>query len=144
MSRIYESFLTILSIERGEPQPTVSYEGIRKGGFMTSQKKNQFICEQSGGCWHELHNYADEDGIACSKCGKAFSIIEAYMANPDFESEAGRVQLLKLIREHKDFGDFLAFYKTGAPIGLYLPSIIVSYIRTDFITDDTGKFRDAV
>ena len=82
-------------------------------------RKDKFICEKLGICWHEWVEYK------CRFCGE-FDCVE----NPDFTSEAGRVQLLKLIDN---------IHEWNLHLRSIWPHIVIGWIK-----DDTGKFRDAV
>ena len=98
---------------------------------MTSQEKDKFIAEKLGHKW-EGEKYAEQNHIHHCACGNVFSCpapsIEWQNDFPDFTSETGRVQLLKLISKKH-----LAFF-----IGDSRQWVI------ELMTDDTGKFRDAV
>ena len=77
---------------------------------MTSQEKDKFICERLGLVWFTDPERTDY---------------------PDFTSEAGRVQLLKLVA-----GGVLNRYSFINDKGVW--------DLTYLMTDDTGKFRDEV
>ena len=100
---------------------------------MKSQEKDKFIVEQLGGCWHELNRYEKFKGycVICEKCGKKFPIDtfhDSLHGNPAFSSEAGRVQLLKLMDDNHDW---------NLRIRGYMPFIIINWIK-----NDNGEFRD--
>lgn len=92
---------------------------------MTSEGKNKFICQHPdiNIGWHE----PTEERIATSRraiiykcsCGE----INCDKENPDFTSEAGIIQLLKLI--HKKY-------------------CLRNYVDIECMEDDNGLFRDKV
>lgn len=92
---------------------------------MTSQEKDKFICEKLELCWHDFNGNG-----CCRNCKQFRSEVKS---NPDFTTEAGRVQLLKLIVKHEKYYDFCCDIGTG-----------IFTIPVRYIEDDTGKFRDAV
>ena len=109
---------------------------------MTSQEKDRYICEKLVIHWHEyqwrsgstVETYFSE----CS-CGHKTHFIESQKKNPDFTSEAGRVQLLKLISKRPDFLKFLS----STYVWLVKSDAVTAH-WADMFLDDTGKFRDAV
>lgn len=105
---------------------------------MTSQEKDKFICEKLGVCWHEwVTNYGhDSDMLMCKHC---WEYPREVNPNPDFTSEAGRVQLLKLMIKHKDWKNFV--WSLGFS---YFTQSLCAQLLEDYFADDTGKFRDAV
>jgi len=95
-------------------------------GYPMTQEKDKFICEKLGICWHEWKS--DHASFTCIKCGYRCNSSETPPKNLDFTSEAGRVQLLKLLVDKDEF-----WLEDDSFLDL-----------EDFMLDDTGKFRDAV
>jgi len=87
--------------------------------------KNKELAELLGLCWHEC-NYT-----VCDYCTE----------NPDFTSDAGKVQLLRLMMERDDFEDFFDHIKGSFYNQIHLRK--ENMIPLDYITDTTGKLRDA-
>lgn len=98
---------------------------------MTSQEKDKFICEKLGVEWHEQ---LLADGTCA--CGYKHWCVNASALNPDFSSEAGRVQLLRLMNEQDKIWSFFTEYPERQN-GLF------GHLLT-YMLNDTGKFRDAV
>ena len=107
--------------------------------------KNKRLAELLGICWHERVQVKGGPLNRCEcSCGKPDSI-GSYRdhVNPDFTSDAGKVQLLRLMREHfkdKDY-EFSQFLFSLDIHGTY-PYLLKAFIDT-YITDTTGKLRDA-
>ena len=90
---------------------------------MTSQKKDKFVCGKLN--W---------------TCSSPISVMGGLMWEyPDFTSEAGRVQLLKLMSGRADFMKFLM----STYVWLVSPDAVTAH-WADMFLDDTGKFRDTV
>ena len=106
---------------------------------MTSQEKDKFICEKLGICWHEWKS--DHASFTCIKCGYRCNSSETPPKNPDFTSEAGRVQLLKLIKPNKRYYHFCERYLI---FSCWEHRKKIYAIPEPLMTDDTGEFRDAV
>lgn len=65
--------------------------------------KNRFVCEKLGLCWHDFQ-YEDggyTEGFWFCKCGIKTSDPMNY-PNPDFRTDSGAVELLRLMENHKD------------------------------------------
>ena len=68
---------------------------------MENEEKNALnkrACELLRICWHSIDLGED---VFCQKCGDYF------VSNPDFTSDSGKVELLRLMRKRTDFDDFL-------------------------------------
>ena len=97
--------------------------------------RDKDIVEKLGGCWHEFNI-----GVAgyhyCIHC-KVMSIYD-FIANPDFTSDAGKIQLLRMMSKREDW--YLFVHK----IGKYNSGHFYSdYVEIDYIIGQTGKLRDA-
>lgn len=69
--------------------------------------KNRFVAEKLGLCWHEWDWRPDTQTYRCTKCNVYLMSIPV-PTNPDFTLDAGTVQLLRLMEEHKDGKLFFA------------------------------------
>ena len=106
---------------------------------MTQQQKdelNKELCGLLGICWHEVTttpcSYGYMHRCSCGVLapdGNVFIDPEKH-SNPDFTSEAGRVQLLKLMFERKGFDKFIDL--------MVNPYNFILYLR-----DDNGAFAIA-
>jgi len=99
---------------------------------MTQQQKdelNKELCGLLGICWHEFM----EKEYRCTHCDAP-----DYEKNPDFTSEAGRVQLLKLMSKRPDFIRFLL----STFVWLYSPDALSAH-WADMFLDDNGAFAIA-
>jgi hypothetical protein len=96
---------------------------------MTNKAKH--VCGKLGICWHER---SAEDMYRCAKCGQIDGL-----TNPTFRDPAGIWQLLRAMRERKDWLEFLTytgfFPQDGHEDGSWIE---------EYILDDTGKLLDAV
>jgi hypothetical protein len=115
---------------------------------MTQQQKdelNKELCGLLGICWHEFNSKDSKRALArsrifggsgreCKKCGIGIES-EKRKDNPDFTSEVGRVQLLKLMADRDDYDDFIGFINRW------------HWIDTEeafyFMLDDNGAFARA-
>jgi hypothetical protein len=71
---------------------------------MTRDEVNRRICEKLGICWHEAVIY---DGCSCGFSTLTF--LTAHLEthpNPDFFSDAGKVQLLREMGKLENWQDF--------------------------------------
>jgi hypothetical protein len=96
-----------------------------------AMNKNRELCELLGICWHEgtLVIYAREGNvIECSKCRSRDS-------NPDFTTDAGKVRLLRILRNRDDWHKFAKFCGVDEIQAN-------SLFRIDYILDTTGLLRD--
>jgi len=105
--------------------------------------KDKDIVEAFGGCWHESTFQTmnrktpggkrwQDKAFICDKCGKRHAV------NPDFTTDAGKVQLLKEMRKRVDWHLFV--HEIGKCNSGHFYS---DYVEIDYITDTAGKFRDA-
>jgi len=69
------------------------------------EEKNGEICKLLGLPWHEVKEVHDMGmfGYSICICGKK----DCYEHNPDFSTDAGRVQLLREMMKRDDWEDFL-------------------------------------
>ena len=102
--------------------------------------KNRELHELLGLCWHaEAAEW--EDARPTCLCGMTF-LHEQYLenhiinANPDYTTDAGKVQLLREMVKRDDFTRFLG------SIRIDLNYDDVPYIEILYIIDTTGKLRD--
>ncbi len=79
---------------------TIKYyiDGLPMEEVLANQKKNQEIVEALGGCWHD-YNGATE---SCRKCKEIFGAT-LYPVNPDFTSDAGKIQLLREMKKIRPY-----------------------------------------
>jgi len=121
---------------------------------MTQQQKdklNKQLCGLLGICWHEFNSKDSKRALArsrifggsgreCKKCGIGIES-EKRKDNPDFTSEVGRVQLLKLmmkIKNYEDFGDLWFLFACWDD-----KENKVYAVPTKYLTDDNGAFARA-
>lgn len=111
---------------------------------MTSQEKDRFICKKLGRCWHELIIDNNNPALCRCSCGATGALNAFYLAghvstnNPDFTSKAGRVELLKLIKEQGEEKYNIFITKN---YGLSYQS---AFLLANHITNDNSLFRDTV
>ena len=102
---------------------------------MTQQHKdelNKQLCGLLGICWHHFM----EKEYRCTHCDAP-----DYEKNPDFTSEAGRVQLLKLmmkIKNYENFGDLWFLFACWDD-----KENKVYAVPTKYLTNDNGAFARA-
>ena len=68
--------------------------------------KNRFVAERLGLCWHEWDWREASQTYRCTKCG-AYLMDIPVPTNPAFDSDAGIVQLLRLMRGRDDWSEFV-------------------------------------
>lgn len=85
--------------------------------------KNRFVAEKLGLCWHGIVAYAGY--------------------NPAFNSDAGAVQLLRLMEEHKDYKEFISSLVESTYVYRGVLKVHHSIFIKDYITTP-GKLLDAV
>jgi hypothetical protein len=111
---------------------------------MTQQKDelSKELCGLLGICWHieaPKESYLGQDGkyyMTCLVCGETKIDRFGFYFNPDFTSEAGRVQLLKLILSRVDWP------RIANHIG-YWKNTTTWYIHPSYMLDDNGAFAIA-
>ena len=97
---------------------------------MTQQQKdelNKELCGLLGICWHEpdLAYYIKTSMPRCKKCKQPIPMIDQDQ-NPDFTSDAGKIRLLRELKNTKDW----YFYA-------------VKLINEVYLLDETGSFAIA-
>ena len=109
--------------------------------------KNQELCRLLGLPWHEhvSQKFMDDLNYSTCSCGNSFpSIVSLYNhlkhKNPDYTSDAGKVQLLREMRKRKDWVMFIGKICSTYRIGREY----VLYILDDYILNTTGKLGDVV
>ena len=79
------------------------------------EAKNRRVAEWLGIPWHELVNHIP-DGIIGDAgkcvCGKVHFVSSLKRLNPDFTSDAGKVELLRLMAARVDYHDFIEFMES--------------------------------
>ncbi len=95
---------------------------------------NKELTEALGMCWHEWD--LQEGALLqykcppCRKCGKHVD------SNPDFTSDAGKVQLLREMKKREDWNEFQGWCFVGTST---LDGQVDYGIPVDLILDTTGK-----
>jgi hypothetical protein len=114
---------------------------------------NKELCQLLGICWHEIKfdPTGSNEFPYCQHCGRQDipwhweypngKCLRIASINPDFTSEVGRVQLLKLIKKHKHFHRLIA--KINCLSLDEDGDFIDNCIPVDLMTDDTGKLAIA-
>lgn len=97
--------------------------------FQEKDEKNKRLAKLLGLEWHEL-----TDNGYCHTCGHH----SCFVVNPDFTTDAGKVQLLREMMKQEGYDVFIIENGSISKHGRHLDCILV-----DLITDTTGKFRDA-
>jgi len=99
-------------------------------------EKNRELAELLGLCWHER---ITSRLCNCGFIPTGFEIIENHISynNPDYTSDAGKVQLLREMEKREDWLNFLNKVGLGGGYRRRL-SIYIEYIL-----DTSGKLRDA-
>ena len=102
--------------------------------------KDKFIWEVLGHHWHDYEwvPYGNAFPWQCS-CGHHTYSPNDWTDNPDFTTDAGKVLLFREMMGREDWAEFLSII--GTKIRITEPCTLVDI---DFITDTTGKFKDAV
>jgi hypothetical protein len=93
----------------------------------------------------ELNKEQEKDRFICEKlnwrCSSPLSVMGGLMWEyPDFITEAGRVQLLKLLMAAPENSNMVELRNI---LGSWRNTTLW-FINPEFMTDDTGRFRDAV
>ena len=112
------------------------------GENMTNEEMNRYVAEKLGLCCHER----DPDGLIintkakCLHCDKKLPIKFTEMGyeffNPNFTTDAGKVELLRLMVEREDYMKFVKFMESK----LYGDWVAELF---HYITDKTGKLLKA-
>lgn len=74
--------------------------------------KNQFVAEKLGEKWHIIHKKLEDDGwewrtCSCGSLDRWYdNSLDLRHSNPDFSTDAGAVELLRLMLERKDWNGF--------------------------------------
>ena len=73
----------------------------------TTEDKNRFVAEKLGMCWHKP---ALNFSRYCHKCGKTIPKEDTTgnIVRPDFSTDSGAIQLLRLMEEHPEGSLFFA------------------------------------
>lgn len=108
--------------------------------------KNRFVAEKLGLCWHEWDRTDNRyPTLRCKYCGICKTNPKG-TSNPDFRSDAGAVQLLRLMTEREDWHNKKnnsGFAHKIGTFGFLLHNVGQFYIHADYITTK-GKLLDAV
>jgi hypothetical protein len=105
--------------------------------------RNREVSKRLGLCWHEQKLQAEFDEVQCT-CGRLYpdevGLYDHFVrSNPDFSTDAGAVELLRLMRGRGVYHLFLRYlYVDAKTIEETLDRSIVQYITTP------GTLRDAV
>jgi len=97
--------------------------------------RDKDIAKALGLCWHEITGYVGNDIPSCS-CGENLYGNTVHK-NPDFTSDAGKVQLLREMMKREDFYEFMVKSSIGIGYKSY------NWIGINYILDTAGKLRDA-
>jgi hypothetical protein len=69
-----------------------------------NEEMNRYVCEKLGLCWHITEGMRNKEAIRCLKCQQLYFPGNSW--NPDFSTDAGAVQLLRLMMGRKDWWVF--------------------------------------
>ena len=104
--------------------------------------KDQFVAEKLGLCWHECETYVNNtNSIVCKKCQQAIPWQNYFNPNPDFSTDAGAVELLRLMMGRSGFDTFIDSNLELGLVGLVRRNS--RFINVDYVSTP-GAFRDAV
>jgi hypothetical protein len=96
--------------------------------------KNRELAELLGLCWHEHHeSWRYKKGM--SRCWKCSS----QEHNPDYSTDSGKVELLRLMMKREDWDEFCASVFGKRFYVKCLMSDVIKY----YITDTTGRLAQA-
>ena len=102
--------------------------------------RNRRFAGLTGICWHKARDpiMSDVGGKVCGKCGERFE------DNPDYAADPCEVLKVMIAREdwpefQKNIGDVERTIIEGDG----RKTLVNPTIRIDYITDETGKLRDA-
>ena len=94
---------------------------------------NRELCKKLGICWHEW--VGRSSGMECTKCGGRVAYHTSLPPNPDFTTDAGKVQLLREMEKREDWEEFQGSMCVGV-----LDNRVWSWgFPADLILDETGK-----
>jgi hypothetical protein len=97
--------------------------------------KNKELCELFGLCWHPGGVWYDGKQYICEKCKQG---VDENATNIDFTSSDGKIELLRLMKEMDNWGEFLLDNGAISKYGRHLDCI-----QIDLITDTTGLLAQA-
>jgi hypothetical protein len=100
---------------------------------------NRELTELLGLCWHDYQEKSHEEWnvMVCQKCGIETNGLEAQFQkywNPNFTSDSGKIELLRLMMKREDWSKFLFTINKIAGITVWGQNFI--FVR--YITDTTG------
>jgi hypothetical protein len=109
---------------------------------------NRELAELLGLCWHEYDHW--EGRYQVCRCGVKYFYSDKPVdwANPNFTTDSGKIELLRLMKNQEDWRDFLSSVGYCASIGgfwngkVYIPKW-EDWISVDLITDTTGLLAQA-
>jgi hypothetical protein len=107
---------------------------------------NRELAELLGLCWHEYEEKSFEEWniMVCQKCGVETNGLEAQFSqywNPDFTSDSGKIELLRLMMKREDWPEFLHFVWFKSVYYYNPTSILKAY--SNLMTDTTGLLAQA-
>jgi hypothetical protein len=77
---------------------------------MTNEEANKYLCEKLGLCWHEIERtWGEYYQCSCSKHKVLYEDLLKH-SNPNFSTDAGAVQLLRLMMKRVDWWRFIEEY----------------------------------
>jgi hypothetical protein len=105
---------------------------------------NRELTELLGLCWHDYQEKSHEEWnvMVCQKCGIETNGLEAQFQkywNPNFTSDSGKIELLRLMMKREDWSKFLFTINKIAGITVWGQNFI--FVR--YITDTTGLLARA-
>lgn len=120
---------------------------------MTKDEKNKLACKILGICWHKKDTKRGTDYTYYCVCGKKFYLRENLYKhckfNPDFTSDAGKVQLLEQIEKRKDVHSLLVYlwdnigtFPLSQDIGGSYRNAQKVSLPINYLTDKTGLLLD--
>jgi hypothetical protein len=103
---------------------------------------NKELAELLGLCWHEYDHW--EGRYQVCRCGVKhfYSDKPVDWANPDFASDSGKIELLRLMMKREDWSKF-AVYIWDAEVVInsqVIPQVAITII---YITNTTGRLAQA-
>ena len=83
--------------------------GTRGEKIMTElNQANREVAEKLGLCWHEPQ-FVTLGRVTKHKCAKCHKVVKHVDFNPDFSTDAGKVQLMKLMMKREDYLTFCRY-----------------------------------